>query len=81
MFSCDGVVMEGNASILVLLGKNLEVGDRILKGTEKQVDPHVEAEGCPHISMCILCFGIFSGDPMSDCFLNKAEVSMEFMLS
>jgi hypothetical protein len=73
----DGVVMGGNASITVSLGKDLENWDGIVELSKEGVNAVLETEFLPEKPMCLRCFGAFISNVSLDLFLHKAEISAE----
>jgi hypothetical protein len=61
------------------LGKEEDDGDGVVNVGQVGVDVEAAAEGLPTIPVVVMCLGTFRRDSGSDRFLNKAEISPDFI--
>ena len=79
VLSCDDVAAGGNFSISISLGKDLEVGDRILNVCQERVQVALGTKLEPDDPMGILALGVVRIDCKSHGVRRKAEISAEFI--
>ena len=80
MFSCDGFTAGGQAPVAVALGKDLEVGDRILLIGKKGIQLESGAKLEPGVPICVLAFGVVLINCVLHQVVDNAEVTAEFVL-